>query len=41
MSLTLVARKHGISRASVCRIANQSILTPANSDFREGQTAWR
>jgi DNA invertase Pin-like site-specific DNA recombinase len=41
MSLTLVARKHGISRASVCRITNQSILTPANSDFREGQTAWR
>src|SRR2546426_5273055 len=30
MSLTRVAKKHGISRASVCRIAKQSALTPAS-----------
>jgi len=30
MSLTHVAKKHGISRASVCRIAKQSALTPAS-----------
>jgi DNA invertase Pin-like site-specific DNA recombinase len=41
MSLTLVARKHGISRASVCRIANQSILTPANADFGQGESICR
>ena len=29
MSLTQVAKKHGISRASVCRIAKESALTPA------------
>jgi len=30
MSLTHVAKKHGISRASVCRITKQSALTPAS-----------
>ena len=30
MSLTQVAKRHGISRASVCRIAKQSALTPAS-----------
>jgi DNA invertase Pin-like site-specific DNA recombinase len=30
MSLTQVAKKHGISRASVCRIAKESALTPAS-----------
>lgn len=29
MSLTATAKKHGISRASVCRITKQSALTPA------------
>src|SRR5436853_1556036 len=29
LSLTATARKHGISRASVCRIAKQSALTPS------------
>jgi len=31
MSLTQVAKKHGISRASVCRIAKQSAFVPANA----------
>ena len=30
MSLTNVAKKHSISRASVCRITKQSALTPAS-----------
>jgi hypothetical protein len=29
MSLTQVAKKHGISRASVCRIAKQPAFAPA------------
>jgi DNA invertase Pin-like site-specific DNA recombinase len=29
MSLTQVAKRHGVSRASVCRITKESVLTPA------------
>jgi DNA invertase Pin-like site-specific DNA recombinase len=39
MSLTLVARKHGISRASVCRIANQSVLLNTNPNLVQGESA--
>jgi DNA invertase Pin-like site-specific DNA recombinase len=30
MSLTQVAKKHSVSRASVCRITKESVLTPAS-----------
>ncbi len=35
MSLTQVARKHSISRASVCRLMKESVLTPADPSSRE------
>jgi soluble lytic murein transglycosylase-like protein len=41
MSLTQVAKKHGISRASVCRIVKQSsAFTPANVSSAE-QISWQ
>jgi DNA invertase Pin-like site-specific DNA recombinase len=35
MSLTQVAKKHGVSRASVCRIVKQSAFVPANVSSTE------
>ena len=35
LSLSQTARKHGISRASVCRIAKQSSLTPGSASCEE------
>jgi DNA invertase Pin-like site-specific DNA recombinase len=38
MSLTQVAKKHGISRASVCRIAKQSAFVPVEASSE--QLSW-
>jgi DNA invertase Pin-like site-specific DNA recombinase len=35
MSLTQVPRKHSISRASVCRLMKEPVLTPAHPSCRE------
>jgi len=40
MSLKQVAKKHGISRASVCRIVKQSAFVPSDVSSAE-QLSWQ